>query len=112
MLLINSEDINWLSAANYKLLEIKGLVYGAGVGKVNNYTTGPIGEAQDEAINEMIEQAKKMGAGAIIGIKFNNATFSGDPEIADEIAVTVYGTAVVIEVNTQSKLNGGYYGQD
>jgi uncharacterized protein YbjQ (UPF0145 family) len=102
MLLINAEDIKWLNAANKELLEIQGLVYGAGVGKVNNLTTGPISDAQDEAINKMIEQAKKMEANAIIGVKFDNSTFSGSDISEDEIVVTVYGTAVVIKINTNN----------
>ena len=52
--------------------------------------------ARADAINEMIEKAKKIGANALIGVKFDIETV-GSSESSSMLMVHVSGTAVVVE---------------
>ncbi len=50
------------------------------------------GEAREQAIDRMIEEAQDLGANAIVGVRFGTAMImSGAAELL------VYGTAVVVE---------------
>ena len=60
-------------------------------GEVPEYTK-LMAESREQSIDRMIEEAKTLGANAIVGIKFSTSEImSGAAEIL------VYGTAVVVE---------------
>jgi len=60
-------------------------------GEVKEYTE-LLAESRDEAIKRMIEKAKKLGANAVISMRFaTTAVMSGAAEIL------AYGTAVIAE---------------
>lgn len=60
-------------------------------GEVKSYTM-MISEARKEATNRMIEEANKLGADAIVGVRYgSSAVMQGSAEII------AYGTAVKIE---------------
>ncbi len=60
-------------------------------GEIKEYTE-LLAQARDEALKRMIEKAKKMGANAVIGVRFATTTImSGASEIL------AYGTAVIVE---------------
>ena len=102
-----------ISTANdipgFKVLETKGFVYGltvrsrgaggqigAGVkslfgGEIKQYVT-MMEESRDDALERAIDHAKKLGANAIIAIRFDSNEISN---VMQEILV--YGTAVVVE---------------
>jgi uncharacterized protein YbjQ (UPF0145 family) len=59
-------------------------------GEVKDYTV-MLAQAREEAMQRMIEQAEKMGANAIVGIRFvTSMVMSGAAEMV------VYGTAVKV----------------
>jgi len=59
-------------------------------GEVKDYTV-MLAQAREEALQRMIEQAEKMGANAIVGIRFvTSMVMSGAAEMV------VYGTAVKV----------------
>jgi len=60
-------------------------------GEVGEYTK-LMAESREQAIDRMIEEAQKLGANAIVGVKFSTTEVMGR---AAEILV--YGTAVVVE---------------
>lgn len=54
--------------------------------------------ARADAINEMVERAKKIGANALIGVKIDVEATGGNERTAmSMIMVTASGTAVVVE---------------
>jgi uncharacterized protein YbjQ (UPF0145 family) len=60
-------------------------------GEISDYTK-LMGESREQSIDRMIEEAKKLGANAIIGLKFSTS------EVMNCAAeILVYGTAVVVE---------------
>jgi len=60
-------------------------------GEISDYTK-LMGESREQAIDRMVEEAKELGANAIVGIKFSTS------EVMDSAAeILVYGTAVVVE---------------
>lgn len=60
-------------------------------GEIKDYTQ-MMAVAREEAIQRMVEEAKKLGANAIIGVRFmTSMVMSGAAEIL------AYGTAVVVE---------------
>jgi len=60
-------------------------------GEVKEYTK-LMAESREQSLDRMVEEAKKLGANAIVGIKFSTSEImSGAAEIL------VYGTAVVVE---------------
>ena len=60
-------------------------------GEVKEYTK-LMAESREQSIDRMVEEAKNLGANAIVGIKFSTSEImSGAAEIL------VYGTAVVVE---------------
>ena len=60
-------------------------------GEIKSYTK-MISDAREEAIKRMVEQAEKMGANAIVGVRFTTSAVMGG---ASEILA--YGTAVIVE---------------
>jgi uncharacterized protein YbjQ (UPF0145 family) len=60
-------------------------------GEITEYTK-LLGESREQAIDRMIEEAKKLGANAIVGVRFSTS------EVATHAAeILAYGTAVVVE---------------
>jgi uncharacterized protein YbjQ (UPF0145 family) len=60
-------------------------------GEVTDYTK-MMAEAREQSIDRMIEEAQKLGANAIVGIRFSTT------EMMQHAAeIMVYGTAVVVE---------------
>ena len=60
-------------------------------GEITDYTK-MIAESREQSIDRMIEEAKKLGANAIIGVRFSTTeVMQGAAEIM------VFGTAVVVE---------------
>ncbi|HDN82774.1 MAG TPA: YbjQ family protein [Candidatus Altiarchaeales archaeon] len=60
-------------------------------GEIKEYTE-MLNEAREEAIRRMITEAKKLGANAVIGVRFS--TCQTTPSAAE---ILVYGTAVKVE---------------
>lgn len=105
MLIVTTEKIK-----GYKVTEVKGEVFGLVVrsrgfagnvvaslkgffigGEIRQYTS-LLEISRQQAIERMIENAQKMGANAIIMMRFDSSEISG---IMSEIVA--YGTAAVIE---------------
>ena len=60
-------------------------------GEIHDYTK-VIAEAREQAYDRMLEDARKMGANAILGVRYSSTeVMQGAAEIV------VYGTAVVLE---------------
>ncbi len=60
-------------------------------GEISDYTK-LMGESREQSIDRMVEDAKGLGANAIIGIRFSTS------EVMDCAAeILVYGTAVIVE---------------
>lgn len=60
-------------------------------GEVTDYTK-MMAEAREQAIDRMVEEAQKLGANAVVGVKFSTT------EMMQHAAeIMVYGTAVVVE---------------
>jgi uncharacterized protein YbjQ (UPF0145 family) len=60
-------------------------------GEIAEYTK-LMGESREQAIDRMVEEARKLGANAIVGLRFSTA------EVMQHAAeILAYGTAVVIE---------------
>lgn len=60
-------------------------------GEISDYTK-LMGEAREQALDRMMEEARKLGANAILHIEFSTAEIMGG---AAEILV--YGTAVIVK---------------
>lgn len=105
MLITTTENIK-----GYKVTEVKGEVFGlvvrsrglganivAGLkgffigGEIRQYTT-LLETSRQQAIERLVENAEKMGANAIVMMRFDSSEISG---IMSEIVA--YGTAVIIE---------------
>lgn len=60
-------------------------------GEISDYTK-LMAESREQSIDRMVEEAKHLGANAIVGIRFSTS------EVMSSAAeILVYGTAVVIE---------------
>jgi uncharacterized protein YbjQ (UPF0145 family) len=60
-------------------------------GEIREYTK-MLGESREQAIDRMIEEAERLGANAIIGMRFSTSmVMSGAAEML------AYGTAVIVE---------------
>jgi len=63
-------------------------------GEIKEYTV-MLGQARDQAIERMMKEAEKLGANAIVGVRFTTSqTMSGAAEIL------AYGTAVRVQGET------------
>lgn len=60
-------------------------------GEVNNYTK-LIAEAREQSIDRMIDEARALGANAVIMVRFSTAEI-----MAGAAEILAYGTAVVVE---------------
>ena len=60
-------------------------------GEITDYTK-LMGESREQSLDRMIENAKALGANAVVGVRFTTSMIMG---AASEILA--YGTAVVIE---------------
>jgi len=60
-------------------------------GELKGYTE-LLSESRDEAIRRMIEQAKGLGANAIVNVRFSTSSVA-----AGAAEIYVYGTAVTVE---------------
>ncbi|MEI0748274.1 YbjQ family protein [Brachyspira pulli] len=60
-------------------------------GEVESYTE-MLNEAREIATNRMLEEAKKLNANAIIGIKFSSSSV-----LPGTVEVVAYGTAIVLK---------------
>ncbi|MCR2822191.1 YbjQ family protein [Lederbergia panacisoli] len=104
MIIVTTENIS-----NYKIKEVKGPVFGLTVrarglgkdivaalkglvgGEINQYTE-MLEDARKQAMDRMVENAKVMGANAIIMMRFDSG------EIGQNMSeIVAYGTAVVAE---------------
>jgi uncharacterized protein YbjQ (UPF0145 family) len=60
-------------------------------GEITEYTK-LLGESREQALDRMTEEARRLGANAIVGVRFSTA------EVATHAAeILAYGTAVVVE---------------
>ncbi|MCX5643432.1 MAG: YbjQ family protein [Phycisphaerae bacterium] len=60
-------------------------------GEITEYTK-LLGESREQALDRMVDEAKKLGANAIVGVRFSTS------EVATHAAeIIAYGTAVVVE---------------
>ena len=60
-------------------------------GEITEYTK-LLGESREQAIDRMIEEAKHLGANAVVGVRFSTS------EVMTHAAeILAYGTAVVVE---------------
>jgi uncharacterized protein YbjQ (UPF0145 family) len=60
-------------------------------GEITDYTK-MLAEAREQALDRMIEEARNLGANAVIGIRFGTSYV-----MANVAEILVYGTAVTIE---------------
>lgn len=60
-------------------------------GEISDYTK-LMAESREQSIDRMTEEAKRLGANAIVGIRFSTSEV-----MASAAEILVYGTAVVIE---------------
>jgi uncharacterized protein YbjQ (UPF0145 family) len=60
-------------------------------GEVHEYTK-LMAECREQALDRMIQEARSLGANAVVGVRFTSSDI-----IANAAEILVYGTAVVIE---------------
>lgn len=60
-------------------------------GEIAEYTK-LMGESREQSLDRMVEEARKLGANAIVGLRFSTAEV-----MAHAAEILVYGTAVVVE---------------
>jgi len=60
-------------------------------GEVHEYTK-LMAECREQALDRMIQEARSLGANAIVGVRFTSSDM-----IANAAEILVYGTAVVVE---------------
>jgi uncharacterized protein YbjQ (UPF0145 family) len=96
--------------AGYRIIKVLGLVRGNSVrarhlgrdilatfrnivgGEINDYTK-LLAESREQSIDRMMDQARQMGANAVIGVRFTTAAvMQGAAEML------AYGTAVLVQV--------------
>ena len=96
-----------------RVIRVIGPVYGTGVRSrniVGNFLGGVraifggkqagyfkmIAQARDDALGQLAEHARSLGANAVLGMRFDSGEFdAGQGQAMNE--VTAYGTAVVVE---------------
>ena len=60
-------------------------------GEITEYTK-LLGESREQALDRMLEEARKLGANAVVGVRFSTS------EVMTHAAeILAYGTAVVVE---------------
>ncbi len=60
-------------------------------GEVHEYTK-LMAECREQALDRMIEEAKSLGANAVVGVRFTSSEI-----LANAAEILVYGTAAIIE---------------
>lgn len=60
-------------------------------GEISDYTK-LMAESREQSIDRMVEEAKGLGANAVVGIRFSTSEV-----MASAAEILVYGTAVVVE---------------
>ncbi len=60
-------------------------------GEITDYTK-LMGEAREQAMDRMVEDAQRVGANAIVGVRFSTSEV-----MASAAEILVYGTAVLVE---------------
>ena len=97
-----------------KIKEYRGIVFGEVISgihfskdfmaSITNFVGGRAEEyeqelvdARAEAITEMMDRAKKIGANALIGVKIDVETIGGNDSSLAMLMVVASGTAVVVE---------------
>jgi len=95
-----------ISTANYvpgfKIIETKGFAYGLTVRshgsneKMVDYVK-MVEQTRDEALGNLIEHGKEMGANGLISVKFDSNDIAHSMQ-----EVLAYGTAVVLEKSTST----------
>ncbi len=102
------------SLENKKIIEYRGVVFGEVISgidflkdftaSITNFTGGRAEEYEQElvdaradAINEMIQRAKKIGANALVGVKIDVDPISIGEKNSVMLMVVASGTAVVTE---------------
>ena len=104
MIVVTTENL-----AGYKVIEVKGQVFGVVVrsrglggniiaglrslagGEIHEYTA-LLEDSRKQALDRMVENAAKMGANAVVMMRFDGS------EIGQSMTeVVAYGTAVIIE---------------
>ncbi|OLB78785.1 MAG: hypothetical protein AUI14_11895 [Actinobacteria bacterium 13_2_20CM_2_71_6] len=101
MLIVTTEVV-----PGYRVLEVLGYVYGVTARTHNPYEEGvkaltgglnpqmarALGHWREEAVNEMIKSARRRGANAVIGMRFDHREIS-----SSWAEICAYGTAVRVE---------------
>ena len=64
-------------------------------GEITDYTK-LMGEAREQALDRMVEDAQRLGANAIVGVRFSTSEV-----MASAAEILVYGTAVLVEPSSQ-----------
>lgn len=102
------------SLGNKNIKEYRGIVFGEVISgidfikdftaSITNFTGGRASEYEEElvsaradAINEMMERAKKIGANGLVGVKIDVESITVGEKGQMMIMVVAIGTAVVIE---------------
>ena len=62
-------------------------------GEITDYTK-LMGEAREQALDRMVEDAQRVGANAIVGVRFSTSEV-----MASAAEILVYGTAVLVEID-------------
>ena len=106
MIITTTSSIEGRRIAAYKGIACGEVVFGAHLGKYilasfTNLVGGrsesyesSLRETRDEAISEMMEEARRLGANAIVGVKFDYGVVGQQGSM---MMVAVSGTAVVLE---------------
>ncbi len=106
MIVSTTSSIEGRAIASYKGIVCGEVVFGAHIGKdilasFTNLVGGrsesyesTLRETRDDALREMIENAGKLGANAIVGVKFDYGVVGQQGSM---MMVAVSGTAVVLE---------------
>lgn len=106
MIITTTSSIDGRNILAYKGIACGEVVFGAHLGKdilasFTNLVGGrseayesSLRETRDGAINEMMEEARRLGANAIVGVKFDYGVVGQQGSM---MMVAVSGTAVVLE---------------
>ena len=78
--------------AGYRIVETKGEVFGIVVRRMTEYAE-MLEESRQDAINRMVAKAQRLGANAIVSMRFDSTEIGAITPIPEIVA---YGTAVVV----------------
>ena len=97
-----------------RIKEYRGIVFGEAIcgidfvkdftASLTNFTGGRVNEyeedlvaARDDAVSEMLERAKKIGANGLIGINVDVKSITVGEKVQVMLMATATGTAVIVE---------------